>query len=154
MATETQKRRDTMSVLDKLRAEGKPVSSKYRNEFTGEGMPLEEEAAQDEFQRQKGARVEQSMVNTMPEGALSTAYDATAEVGRGPTGMSPLTAPAGTEGMVPYSPEEFERRSSFSKMEMPGSSASKGRGKRKKKADAEELSEDTPDVPVSVSGGY
>lgn len=151
MSTETQKRRDTMSVLEKLRAEGTPkrgapgstggMSSKYRNEFTEEGLPLDEEQSQDEFEKQRAARTEQSLANEIPAGPTATAYNALADVGQGPTGMSNATAE--NPGMVPYSPEEYDRRSSFSKLEMPSS-------KRKKKDEEEDL----PDDAAQTTGGY
>lgn len=149
--TEMAKRRATMSILEKLRAEGTPgkrtgpMSSKYSDKFTDEALPLSEEAQQDEFEKQKGARTEQSLVNEAPAGVTSAVYNATADVAAGPTGMSPTGTPSSSAGMVPYSPEEFERRSQFSRMEMPA--------KRKKKQSADELADST-DEPAQVNATY
>lgn len=153
MATETAKRKQTLGVLDQLRSSGAPASARanaqYRNEWSGEELPPGEEGAQDDFAAQKAARTEQSQVNTMPEGATKQVYDAMADVGSGPTGMSPLTAPAGSEGMVPYSPEEFERRNSFSPIKTGVTALDQPLAKSKKKKKAAE--DETSDVPVQVN---
>lgn len=139
MPTETQKRQDTMSILTKLRPPKKRMSSRYEGKFSEEPMPEDEEEVQDEFENQKGARVEQSLVNEMPEGVTKDMMGVVGDVGAGPTGMSKLGA--ANPGMVPYSPEEYERRSSFSKMEMP---------RRKKKPGDEELADES-DIPADVN---
>lgn len=151
MPTETAKRRETLSILEKLRAEGTPkrptqgpMSSKYRDAFSEEGLPLSEEESQDEFEKQKGARTEQSMVNGAPAGVTSAVYNATADVAAGPTGMSPTGTPSEAAGMVPYSPAEFERRSQFSSMEMP----------RKKKRKGTEVADEATDEPAQVNASY
>lgn len=115
MSTESAKRKQTLGILDKLRSEGMPQAARYRNEWSGEELPPEEEGTQDEFEADKARRVEQSLANELPDGAYKDVYSAvqgvTGGVQPGATGMSQLTDEA--PGMTPYSPEEFERRSSF-----------------------------------------
>lgn len=112
MATESAKRRQTLSILDQMRTGSMPRSAKYRNEWSGEELPEDEELTQDEFQKQRAVRTEQSLVNEMPEGVTKNMMGVVGDVEAGPTGMS--DPGAANPGMVPYSPEEFERRSSMS----------------------------------------
>lgn len=162
MATETAKRKQTMGVLDQLRAEGMPAKvrakAQYKNEWTGEELPPEEEGAQGEFDADRARRVEQSMVNTMPEGPYKEVYGAvqgvTGGVQPGATGMGALTAAEGAQGMTPYSPEEFERRSSFGptgsggpiKTGVEALDQPVAKSKRKKKTDDE-----SSDEPAQVN---
>lgn len=147
MSTETAKRKQTLSVLDQLKKEGMPASAKYRNEWSGEELPPGEEGAQADFDAQKGARTEQSMVNTMPDGTYKDVYNTVADVGAGPTGMSPLGAE--NPGMTPYSPEEFERRSSFSPVKTGVEALDQPLAKSKKKKKAAESEQS--DEPVQVN---
>lgn len=138
MATETQKRKQTLEILDKLRM---PGSSRARNEFTGEELPMSEEEAQADFDEQREARVTQSLANKGQTGGLvDSLVEEDLGVSPGSTGLSP--AGSATAGMVPYSPEEFERRSSFSRLEKP-------EAKRKRKE-----AEEGTDEPVDVNAQY
>lgn len=151
MPTESQKRKQTLSILDQLRASGAPGSSRYEEPFSGTPMPESEEEAQDEFEKQKRARLEQQGLNKaemLP--ATEAAYGAMTEgVAPGPTGMSP-------EGMVPYSPEEFERRRQFSPIEKLEQPVSKRKKPVRKQATKRviESEDDRADRPTSISGGY
>jgi len=121
MPTETQKRKQTLSVLDRLRAEGMP-NTRYSDKWTGEELPPEEQERQENFEEQTQSREEQRLLNRANMNPVSAAaYGASSGGMRpGPTGMS-------SEGMVPLSPEEFERRRKFtrpasSKRKSPASS--------------------------------
>lgn len=128
------KRRQTMSVLDQLRP--KRPGSRYRNEWTGEPLPEDEEERQRMFEEQRAARVSQEQYNKLGDSVLGAATGK-----QGATGMSPA-------GMTPLSPEEFERRSSMGRVEKP-----EGKGKRKRKRD-EESEETGTDEPVWVNAEY
>ena len=155
MSTETQKRKQTLSILDKLRTDGMPGGqSRYTNEWTGEELPPEEEGDQQDFDAQQKARREQELLNRadMSE-PTAAAYGAVGTGMRpGPTGMTPAGAagPAGTgpAGMTPYSPEEFERRRGFSERPMPASKRSR------KKSEEETAEDDQADKSAPVVGGY
>ena len=133
---ESTKRKQTMSVLNQLRR----PAARYRDEFTGEELPADEEAAQADFEKQKAARTEQGLLNKADMSApMAEVYGAVGSGMRpGPTGS------AGPGGMTPYSPEEFERRSSFSRVRKPEKKA----GKKK------EEEEEGTDEPVFVNAEY
>ncbi len=163
MPTE-QERKQTLSVLERMRAEGMPPAARaaqsgqpaqYQNEWTGEQLPQDEEERQRQFDADKARRTEQSQVNTMPEGAYKQVYGAlqgvTGGVQPGPTGMSPIGTP--NPGMTPYSPAENERRSGFIRtgVEALDQPVGKQRALRKKPVDD---SDEPADKSAPVSGGY
>lgn len=164
MATETAKRKQTLSVLDRLKSEGMPKAAKYSNTWSGEELPAGEEGAQDNFEADKARRVEQSMTNSMPEGAYKDVYGAVqgalGGVQPGATGLGAPTSDLGSQGMTPYSPEEFERRNSFTATEADkplrtGVEALDQPPSRNKKPAKKKLAEsDQADEPVDVNGRY
>jgi len=106
MMSDTEKRKQTRRVLDKMRARGVPP--RRVDEWTGEEMPQEEAESQLDFEEQEGSRVAQGVMNRLSP-MQASAIELSEGPRRGPTGVGNTENP----GMVPYSPEEYKRRKKF-----------------------------------------
>lgn len=136
----------TMSVLDNLRAEGAPKSKKYKDDYTGEPIPADQDQEQAAFDQDMSGRVKQDAVNKMTEGNPATAGAYKLLHGAGVVGTEP--GPTGVGGVgqpiTPYAPEYSEKRQGVSELTQPP----------RKKKPGEDDEDEVADRPTPVTGSY